>query len=89
MATEFPIRRAWSGTCADGDLRDRFANQVRNLIIEENQESAVQGYPPELVEDFVDRCDAIFAEHNPETFEAVSDLANSIETGGMYDLVGE
>lgn len=83
------IRRAWSATCTDGYLRDMFANAVAHRITEETHESAMAGYPAELVEDFVSRCDAIFEQHDPETAEAVESLADEIDTDGLYDCVGE
>lgn len=81
------IRRAWNGFVADGHLRDQFANAVANRIREENHDSEMAGYPPELVEDFVARCDVIFAEHGPITAEAVDALARSVETTDLYELV--
>lgn len=87
--TRFPIRRAWSGTCPDGEIRDYFCNSVAHRITEENHDSAVAGYPPELVEDFVERCDRIYDEHNPEDAEAAQELADSVDTTELYDLVGE
>jgi hypothetical protein len=87
--TEFPIRRAWSGTCADGELRDQFCNAVAHRINEESHDSTVAGYPPELVEDFLARCDELFASASPETPEATEALAKQVETAGLYDLAGD
>lgn len=89
--TGFPISRAWSGTCTDGWLRDLFVNAVAHRIEEENHDAHAQGYPPELVEDFVERCDALFEAASPEplTAEAVDELAADIDTSDLYELVGE
>jgi len=87
--TTFPIRRAWSATCPDGRIRDHFANAVAHRITEESHESAMAGYPPELVDDFVERCDSIFAKHGPEDYEAAAKLAAEIDTAELYDLCGE
>lgn len=88
-ANELSIRRAWSGTCPDGHLRDYFANSVAHRINEESHDSAMAGYSPELVEDFVDRCDRLFAEHSPDTYERVAALATEIDTLDLYELTGE
>ncbi len=82
------FRRAWNATCTDGHLRDIFANAVAYRIEEENHEATAQGYPPELVEDFIDLCDALFAQVNPETTEAAEELAASVDTASLYELVG-
>ena len=89
MTTEYPIRRAWSATCPDGWLRDHFANGLCHLITEENQESASLGFPPELVDDFVDRCDKLFDAARPDTVEAVDELIRTTETTELFDLVGD
>lgn len=80
------IRRAWSGTCVDGKLRDQFANSVSHRITQIDHCPGDAFTTPELVEDFVERCDAIFAEHNPETPEAVEALAQQIDATDLYDL---
>lgn len=87
--SEFPIRRAWSGTCPDGDLKDYFVNGMAHRITEDSHESAIQGYPAELVEDFVARCDKIFEESSPDTYEQAQQLIDSTDTTDLYDLVGE
>ncbi len=87
MATQFPIRRAWSGTCADGKLRDRFANLVAHRITQIDNCPGDAYATAELVADFVERCDRIFAEHGPETIESVEKLAAEIDTDELYDLI--
>ena len=83
----FPIRRAWNPTCPEGKLRDRFANAVAHRILssEEAHDSAVAGYPAVLADDFVERCDQLFAEHSPETTEAAELIAESINTADLFD----
>jgi len=71
---------------AENSLRCAFLSCVESRIRSEIYDSASQGY---LVADFVNGCDAIFAEHNPETLEAVEALADSIDTDDLYDLVRE
>ena len=90
-ATEFHVRRAWSATCPDGHLRDRLANAVANRIGEENHDSAMQGYPPELVEDYLDRIDTLYADEctGDETPEQIESFAATVDTTDLYDLVGE
>jgi hypothetical protein len=83
------IRRLWSATCADGAARDQFVSAVAHRIEEENADSAAQGYPPVLVEDFVARCDALFAAHSPATPEAAQGLAEEIDIADLYDLTDE
>jgi hypothetical protein len=81
------IQRAWTVTCADGELRDSFANAVAHRITQIDNCPGDAYANPELVDDFVEKCDAIFAEHNPETLEAALELANEIDTTELYDLV--
>lgn len=88
-ASELHLRRAWQGTCPEGSLRDYFANSVAHRINEEHQSQPVCWGEAELVEDFVDRCDAIFAEHNPEDSEAAAKLAEEIDTTDLWENVGE
>jgi len=71
---------------AENSLRCAFLSCVESRIASESHDSTSQGY---LVWDFVTRCDAIFAEHNPETLEAVEALADSIDTDDLYELVRE
>lgn len=91
MNATFPIRRAWNATCPEGELRDYFCNQVASRILSraEANDSAVAGYPAELVEDFLERCDALFAGHNPETPEEAAALAETVDVAPLFDYVGE
>jgi hypothetical protein len=74
------IRRAWNVFVTDGRLRDYFANSVSHRIEEDDQAQMTWGYNQvELVKDFVERCDTIFGQNNPKTFEAALALANQID----------
>jgi hypothetical protein len=74
------IRRAWNVFVTDGKLRDYFANSVAHKIEEDYQAQLTwDSDGVELVEDFVARCDQIFGESNPKTFEAALALANQID----------
>ncbi len=80
------IRRVWNATCAEGQLRDQFANSVAHRITQIDNCPGDSHESVELVEDFVERCDAIFAERHPETSEQVEKLAAEIDTTDLYDL---
>lgn len=81
------IRRAWQGTCADGHFRDQFANAVAHRITQVDNCPGDAHVSVELVDDFVDRCDALFAQHCPESGDAVAALAAEIDTVDLYDLL--
>jgi len=68
---------------AENSLRCAFLSCVESRIRSENGPTSC------LVAYFVNLCDAIFAEHNPETLEAVEALADSIDTADLYELVRE
>jgi len=78
------ITRAWSATCVEGNLRDQFSNAVSHRITQIDNCPGEAAYTVELVVDFAARCDAIFAEHNPETRAAVDSLASEIDTLDLY-----
>ena len=86
MTSQFPLTRAWSATCADGWLRDAFANAVAseaNSAAEADRLAlGAEGY--ELVDDFISRCDEIYAASEAGTKTAVEELARSVDVSELY-----
>jgi len=81
------IKRAWSATCVEGNLRDQFVNAVSRRITQVDNCPGEAAYAVVMAEDFAERCDAIFTEHNPETASAVASLAGWIDTTNLYECV--
>ena len=81
------LRRAWSATCPDGYLMDAFANAIEHRITQIDNDPLDAYVTVELVEDFVARCDRIFAENNPSNLEEVEKLATEIDTLELYEYI--
>ena len=81
------IRRAWNVTCPEGPLMDDFANSLAHRITQDEIGPSADYTTAILVDDFVEQCDKIFAQHNPATSEEVERLAAEINTDSLYDLV--
>jgi hypothetical protein len=79
--------KAWNATCADGKLRDQFANAVGHRITQIDNCPGDAFVTAELVDDFVERCDKLFDHYNPASADEVKTLAMEVDTFDLYDLI--